>query len=89
MIATTGVGPVWTKFSDIWGRKPILLVAVALYFVSSMFCALSTSMGMLITARALQGASGGGVGSLVSVVISDMFSMRFEIPPNETANTVC
>ncbi|KEF59063.1 uncharacterized protein A1O9_03906 [Exophiala aquamarina CBS 119918] len=76
VIATTAVGPVWTKFSDIWGRKPILLTAVALYFASSMICALSTSMGMLIVARALQGVSGGGVGSLINVVISDMFSMR-------------
>lgn len=76
VIATTAVGPVWTKFSDIWGRKPILLLTVALYFASSMICALSTSMTMLITGRALQGVSGGGVGSLVSIVISDMFSMR-------------
>lgn len=80
VIATTAVGPVWTKFSDIWGRKPILLMAVALYFASSMICALSTSMGMLIVARALQGVSGGGVGSLINVVISDMFSMRCELP---------
>lgn len=52
-------------------------MAVALYFVSSIICALSSSMAMLIASRTLQGVSGGGLGSLIFIVISDLFSMRF------------
>jgi MFS family permease len=33
-------------------------------------------MPWLIAARAVQGASGGGVGALVSIVVSDLFSLR-------------
>ncbi|EXJ71558.1 uncharacterized protein A1O5_05366 [Cladophialophora psammophila CBS 110553] len=76
VIATTAVVPVWAKLSDIWGRKPILLAAVALYFASSIICAASSSMAMLIASRSVQGVSGGGLASLINIVISDLFSMR-------------
>ncbi|EXJ84231.1 hypothetical protein A1O3_04898 [Capronia epimyces CBS 606.96] len=76
VIATTAVGPIWAKLSDIWGRKPILLLTVALYFASSIICAASSSMGMLIVGRTLQGVSGGGLGSLINIVVSDLYSMR-------------
>ncbi|KIW31441.1 uncharacterized protein PV07_03091 [Cladophialophora immunda] len=76
VITTTAVVPIWAKLSDIWGRKPILLTAVALYFASSIICAVSSSMGMLIASRSVQGVSGGGLSSLITIVISDLFSMR-------------
>ena len=53
-------GPVWAKSSDIWGRKAILLSAVVCFFCSSIICALSTTMTMLIVGRTFQGISGGG-----------------------------
>jgi MFS family permease len=80
VIASTAAAPVWAKLSDIWGRKPILLVAVVFYFGSSVLCAVSHSVEMLIAGRALQGASGAGTGQLVNIVISDIFSMRFALP---------
>jgi MFS family permease len=76
VIANTAAGPIWVKISDIWGRKPVVLTAVALYFLSSILCAVSNSMGMLIVSRSLQGAAGSGAGGLTSIVISDLFSMR-------------
>ena len=45
-------GPV----SDRHGRKPVLMAAIALYCVASLACALSTSIEMLIVARAYSGA---------------------------------
>ena len=77
LIASTAVVPVWAKLSDIWGRKLILLVVVALYFASSIICAASSSMGMLIVGRTLQGGSGGGLTTLINIIVSDLFSMRF------------
>lgn len=75
-MANTAAAPVWAKLSDIWGRKLILLTSVAMYFASSIICAVSSSMSMLIVGRALQGTAGGGLTQLVSITISDMFSMR-------------
>lgn len=67
---------IWAKLSDIWGRKPILLLAVAWFFISSIICATAVNMRMLIAGRALQGIAGGGLIQLVTITISDLFSMR-------------
>ncbi|KAL9091063.1 MAG: hypothetical protein Q9165_004990 [Trypethelium subeluteriae] len=76
VLANTASGPIWAKSSDIWGRKPILLAAIGGFATSSIIAALSTSMQMLIGARALQGTAGGGLMQLVSITISDLFSVR-------------
>ncbi|MCJ1247364.1 hypothetical protein MMC30_004578 [Trapelia coarctata] len=76
LLANAAAGPIWAKLSDIWGRKPILLTAVAMFFASSIVCALSVNMAMLIVGRALQGTAGGGLIQLVNITISDLFSMR-------------
>ncbi|KAJ4424724.1 hypothetical protein N0V82_000652 [Gnomoniopsis sp. IMI 355080] len=76
LLANAASGPIWAKFSDIWGRKPMLLVAVGAFSAASVLAALSTTMTMLITGRALQGAAGGGLIQLVTITISDLFSVR-------------
>ncbi len=59
--------------SDSFGRRPVVLVGVAMFTVASAGCALSTSIGQLIFFRALQGLST-GAGIVVSrAVIRDMF----------------
>lgn len=68
--------PMWGKVSDIFGRKPILLIANFVFFVGSLIAALSVSIGMLITARAIQGVGGGGLITLVNICIGDIFSPR-------------
>ena len=67
---------VWAKFSDIFGRKPILSVANVVFFVGTLVAALSNSIAMLIAARAIQGIGGGGLITLVNISIGDLFSMR-------------
>lgn len=76
LLANAASGPIWSALSDIWGRKPVLLTALALFFASSILCALASSMRILIVARVLQGTGGGGLMLLVNICISDMFSMR-------------
>ena len=76
MLANAAAGPIWAKCSDIWGRKPALLAAVGIFAVASILAATSTNMQMLIAARALQGTAGGGLMQLVSITISDLFSVR-------------
>jgi MFS family permease len=79
LLANAAAGPIWAKLSDIWGRKPILLAAVALFFGSSTLCAQAKDMKMLIIGRAFQGTAGGGLIQLVMITICDLFSMRFAI----------
>ncbi|KAE9369002.1 MFS general substrate transporter [Stipitochalara longipes BDJ] len=76
LLANAASTPSWGKFSDIWGRKPILLAAVAIFFIGSLLAGVSVNIGMLIAARAIQGIGGGGLIILVNICISDLFSMR-------------
>lgn len=76
LIAVSAATPIWGKVSDIFGRKPILLVTNAIFFVGSLLAAVSINMNMLIAARVIQGIGGGGLIVLVNICISDLFSMR-------------
>jgi MFS family permease len=62
--------------SDIWGRKPLLLIAVAVFFLGSALCGASVTLIMLIIGRAIQGVGAGGLLTLVNIVIGDLFSQR-------------
>lgn len=76
MLAQAAVGPVWGKFSDIWGRRPLVLGAIAVFFIGSAICGAAVNISMLISGRAIQGMGAGGLIILGNICISDMFSMR-------------
>ncbi|KAK7191842.1 hypothetical protein DPSP01_007123 [Paraphaeosphaeria sporulosa] len=76
LIANSAATPIWGKVSDIFGRKPILLVTNAIFFVGSLLAAVAVNMNMLIAARVIQGIGGGGLIVLVNICISDLFAMR-------------
>ena len=56
--------------SDRWGRKPVLLIGLALFCAGSVGCALAESIGGLILARALQGT--GAVGAVAFAALADL-----------------
>lgn len=68
--------PSWGKFSDIWGRKPVLLTAAALFLIGSVLCAAAHDMALLLVGRTIQGIGGGGLLGLVNVTIADIVSIR-------------
>lgn len=75
-LASTASIPLWAKLSDIWGRKPIILLANVVFLAGSLLAALSVSVSMLICGRILQGIGGGGLLILISVIIGDLVSLR-------------
>lgn len=76
LIAQSAAAPIWGKVSDIFGRKPILLLTNAIFFVGSLLAGVAVDMDMLIAARVIQGIGGGGLTILVNITISDLFSVR-------------
>src|SRR5919109_1822929 len=76
LLCATAVTPLYGKLSDIHGRRAMMLLAIGIYAVGSLACALAPSMLALIFARALQGLGGGGLMPLVQTIIGDVASPR-------------
>ena len=60
--------------SDRYGRRPILYFGITLYLVAGVACALSTSVGMLIVARAAQGFGAAAAPVMARAVVRDRFA---------------
>lgn len=86
MLAAAASTPNWGKFSDIWGRKPIVLFASAIFFLGCALCGTAVSLSMLIIGRAVQGWGAGGLLTLVNIIIGDVFSERSVNASTEEVN---
>ncbi len=76
LLANTVATPLFGKLSDIHGRRRMMLVAVVIFIVGSVACALAPNMPALIAARALQGIGGGGILPIAHTIIGDMVTPR-------------
>ena len=65
--------PLMSRLSDLYGRRTIYIVSIALFAVGSLVVAASLSIGMAIGGRALQGFGAGGIFPVASAVIGDVF----------------
>ncbi len=76
LLTSTAMTPVYGKLSDIYGERKPLLVALAVFGLASMLCALSRSLWELVAARALQGIGGAGLMAMAQAAIADVVSPR-------------
>ena len=65
---------VWGPLSDRFGRRPILLVGLAIYAVASLGSALAPSMALLIAWRVAQGAAMGAVVMCARAIVRDLYT---------------
>ncbi|GAB2508501.1 MFS transporter [Nocardia heshunensis] len=77
LITATISTPLYGKLADIYGRKPLYLIAIGVFVVGSVCCTFATSMYQLAGFRALQGVGAGGLMSLAFTIIGDI------VPPRE------
>jgi EmrB/QacA subfamily drug resistance transporter len=76
LLTSTAATPLYGKLSDIYGRRALLLPALALFIVASVLCALASNLPELIAFRALQGLGGAGLMSMAQAAIADVVSPR-------------
>ena len=76
MLTSTTTGPIYGKFSDLYGRRPIYMAAIGIFILGSIFCGMAQSMGQLIAARAIQGVGAGGLLPLAFIIVGDIFSLE-------------
>jgi EmrB/QacA subfamily drug resistance transporter len=79
LITSTIATPLYGKLSDIYGRRPFYLFAIAVFVVGSALCGIATSMYELAAWRAVQGIGAGGLMSLALAIIGDL------VPPRQRA----
>ncbi len=79
LITATITTPLYGKLSDIFGRKPLFLIAISVFIVGSALSSFSTSMYELAAFRAVQGVGAGGLFSLALAIVGDL------VPPRERA----
>ncbi|KAK9462052.1 major facilitator superfamily domain-containing protein [Lipomyces oligophaga] len=76
LISQAAVQPLYGKLSDIFGRKPLLLISNVLFGIGSVLCGIAPNMWFLVAARAIAGTGGGGLSTLSAITLSDIVSLR-------------
>ncbi|KAJ6504440.1 member of the major facilitator superfamily [Mycena vulgaris] len=76
MLTLTSFQPLYGKMSDIFGRKPCLLFAYIVFSLGCLSCGLAKTLPQLILARGLAGIGGGGMSTVVSIIMSDIVPLR-------------
>jgi len=77
LVSNAVVLPLSAWLSRVFGRKRYYMACVLLFTVSSLFCGLAPSLGLLIFFRVLQGVGGGGLAPVEQAILVDTF------PPNK------
>jgi EmrB/QacA subfamily drug resistance transporter len=76
LLATTVTTPIWGKLADLFNRKLLIQLALAIFVVGSALAGFSQDTSMLIGFRVLQGVGAGGLTALSQVIMADIISPR-------------
>ncbi|MEW2463226.1 MFS transporter [Microbacterium sp. NPDC047426] len=67
--------PIYSRFADTVGRKPIILLGIALFLLGSILCGLAWSMPALIAFRVVQGLGAGAVAPMSMTIVGDIYTV--------------
>jgi EmrB/QacA subfamily drug resistance transporter len=74
LLTATISGPIYGKLSDLFGRRPMVMIGVSLFLVGSALSGLSQEMWQLVAARGLQGLGAGAIFPIALAVIGDLIT---------------
>jgi len=76
LITSTIATPIYGKLSDIFGRRPLFIIAIAIFLLGSVAAGFAMSMYQLAGFRALQGLGAGGLMALPLAIMGDILAPR-------------
>ena len=76
-LLTTAIStPIWGKLADLFNRKLLIQIAIAIFVLATAAAGFSQNTEMLIAFRAVQGLGAGGLAALSQVIMADIISPR-------------
>ncbi|MFF9403200.1 MULTISPECIES: MFS transporter [unclassified Streptomyces] len=76
LLSMTATTPLWGKLADLFSKKLLVQISLVIYVAGSVVAGLSTSSGMLIACRVVQGIGTGGLSALAQIVMAAMIAPR-------------
>jgi Na+/melibiose symporter-like transporter len=76
LIASTAFQLINGRLSDIFGRKNLLLICLALMGLGDLGCGFARTANQLFALRSIAGIGGGGINSLVMIIVSDITTLQ-------------
>lgn len=76
LLTTTVTVPIAGKLSDLFGRRVMLLIGVAIFGVASLFSGQAETINQLVIWRAVQGIGGGIITANAFTIVGDLFAAR-------------
>ncbi|KAJ3103618.1 hypothetical protein HDU97_009957 [Phlyctochytrium planicorne] len=88
LLTCTASAVLYGSLSEVFGRKSVMLFAIAVFSIGSVICSYARSMQILIVGRAISGIGGGGIATMMFVVVSDIVSLKYRPWYQGIANVV-
>lgn len=76
LITSTIATPIYGKLSDIFGRRPLFIIAIVIFLAGSLAAGFAGTMYQLAAFRAIQGLGAGGLMALPLAIMGDILAPR-------------
>ncbi|KAJ4475264.1 major facilitator superfamily domain-containing protein [Lentinula edodes] len=77
LLTSTAFQPLYGRFSDIFGRKSAMCLAMGLYMLGNLISGFTKgSIVQVIICRGVAGAGGGGIVGMMQIIVSDIITLR-------------
>jgi len=76
LLAQAATVPLYSKYADLRGRRPVLFLGIALFLAGSALCGVAWSMPVLIIFRGVQGLGAGAVQPMTMTIVGDLYSVQ-------------
>jgi EmrB/QacA subfamily drug resistance transporter len=76
LLTQTAMTVVFGKLADIYGRKPMMLVGIAVFLLGSILAGFAGSMMMMVVFRLIQGVGAGAMQPVAMTIVADLYPAR-------------
>ncbi|EEP77863.1 conserved hypothetical protein [Uncinocarpus reesii 1704] len=76
LLCSTVFQPTFASLSNIFGRKPLILIAIVFFLAGTLVAGLSENFTHMLIGRSIQGVGGGGLIALSEIIVTDLVPLR-------------